>query len=174
MQDRSQIDDGQEAGVTTALELGRLSGVAPETIRRIEQGLTHNRREIILFRLLRGSGMHWQESGFLDFVVSLEAALRGGVKDELAYRFSLYGALFLRDELEPAKTFKRLRRVYKVRSNLVHGTPVPRETRRSAEADAADLAKAVVRKAIVDGWPAKAELDEVALTSPRLDRGASP
>jgi hypothetical protein len=120
-------------------------------------------RDIVLFRVLRGCGRHWQESGFLDFAIALEAALLGGVKAELAYRFSLYGALYLRDERDPGETFRKLRNIYEVRSRLVHGGRVKADDRAAAERDAADLAKAVTRKAVQVGWPDREELDEVAL-----------
>ncbi len=130
-----------------------------------------NRREVVLFRLLRGCGAHQPGTRFLDLAFCLEAALLGGIKEELRYRFSLYGSLFLSDRLDPARTFRRLRGIYDVRSDLVHGTPVPRRKLLSAEQDAADLAKAVVHKAILDGWPESKELDKLALDVPSIRKG---
>ncbi len=48
------------------------------------------------------------------------------------------------------------------------------ERRSRAEANAADLAKAVARKAIVGGWPAHGKLDELVLTvrSTPLDKAS--
>jgi hypothetical protein len=119
--------------------------------------------DIVLFRVLRGAGMHWQTSGFLDFAIALEAALLGGIQDELAYRFSLYGALFLRGDFDPGQTFGRLKRIYDVRSRLVHGSPVSSESRTAAEQDAAELAKAVTRRAVLQGWPDRVMLDREAM-----------
>ena len=118
-------------------------------------------KEIVLYRVLRGCGA--QDSGFLDFAIALEAALLGGATSELAYRFSLYGALFLQQERDPNETFEKLRNIYSVRSKLVHGTRVKPESRRTAEIDAGELAKAITRKAVEDGWPHGDALDELAL-----------
>jgi len=122
-------------------------------------------QEIALYRMLRGLGMHWQESGFLDFVIALEAALLRDVETtELSYRFALYGSLFLGGVLDPRQTFAKLRNIYDVRSKLVHGSAIKPAKRQQAVDDAPELAKAVFLKAIQQGWPAKKELDELALT----------
>lgn len=73
-------------------------------------GTEGNSRAVALFRALRALGMHYQESGFLDFAIALEAALLGGSQTELAYKFRLYGSLFLRDEFDSNETFERLKR----------------------------------------------------------------
>ena len=119
--------------------------------------------EIALYRTLRGLGMHWQESGFLDFAIALEAALLQGVETELSYRFALYGALFLQDERVPEETFKQLRDVYTTRSKLVHGSKVDAAKREQAIIDARDITKAIMLKAIENGWPNKGQLDRRAL-----------
>lgn len=126
-------------------------------------GSDSNRKEIVLDRVLRGSGVWPPDSGFLDFATALEAALLGGSRSELAYRFSLYGALFLREERDPSDTFRRLRNVYQVRSDLVHGSPVKPQARAEAVRDSAELGKAVVRRAVEGGWPNADVLDGVAL-----------
>lgn len=121
-------------------------------------------REIALYRLLRGLGMHWQESGFLDFMIALEAALLHKVGTaELSYRFALYGALFLGSDADPPQTFAKLKNIYEVRSKLVHGSVVSPTKRQRALVDAPELAKAIFLKAIQRGWPEKKDLDELAL-----------
>jgi hypothetical protein len=122
-----------------------------------------NRQEIVLQRLLRGCGAHWRDSGFLDYAVCLEAALLGVSKDELSYRFKLYGSLFLRDVRDPQTTFAKLGKIYDVRSKLVHGTPISPDAYRKAADDARDLALAVVKKAVEADWPDKKALDKLAL-----------
>jgi Apea-like HEPN len=119
-------------------------------------------KEIVLYRVLRGCGMHWQQSGFLDFAIALEAALLSGTTSEHSYRFSLYGALFLRDGRDPRRTFDQLHNIYMVRSKLVHGSRVNATHRIAAEADAAELALAVVRKAVETGWPDAEVLNQLA------------
>jgi hypothetical protein len=119
--------------------------------------------EIALYRTLRGLGMHWQESGFLDFAIALEAALLQGVETELSYRFALYGALFLQDERSPEETFTQLRDVYTIRSKLVHGSKVDATKREQAIKDARDIVKAIILKAIENGWPDPRQLNRRAL-----------
>ena len=119
------------------------------------------RQEVVLQRVLRGCGA--QQPAFLDLATALEAVLLEGTKTELAYRFRLYGALFLAAERSPEETAAQLREVYEVRSRLVHGTPVPAARLRGAEATARTLATAVARKAIETGWPARKALDQLAL-----------
>ncbi|MCW3101228.1 MAG: hypothetical protein JWL77_6846 [Chthonomonadaceae bacterium] len=119
------------------------------------------RQEVVLHRLLRGCGS--QAPAFLDLAIALEAALLEGTRSELAYRFRLYGALFLTAERNSEATAEELKEIYEVRSRLVHGTPVPAPRLRAAEATARTLATAVARKAVENGWPTSAALDELAL-----------
>lgn len=129
------------------------------------------REEVALFRVLRGCGA--RHSSLLDFAIALEAALLGDTNAELAYRFRLYGALYLRTERDPADTWAQLKDIYSVRSNLVHGSPVTSAKRRAAEVLAKDLATAVIKRAIEAGWPKTRELDLMAIESchdgPRKD-----
>jgi len=118
-------------------------------------------KEIALFRTLRGCGA--RASGFLDFAIALEASLLGGASTELAYRFSLYGALFLREERDSDETFAKLKNVYDVRSKLVHGSRIKREARIAAEQNARELARAVIRKAVDQSWPDSSKLDALAV-----------
>ncbi len=120
-----------------------------------------NGHQIALSRVLRGCTT--PDSGLLDFAIALEAALLGDANSELAFRFALYGALFLAGERQPEETFKRLARLYRIRSKLVHGSRVREEERRTAEDDAGQLARAVIRRALEHGWPSKKHLDQLAL-----------
>jgi len=122
-----------------------------------------SRQEVALFRVLRGCGA--AKPGFLDFAIALEAALLGGEKNELAYKFRLRGALYLRPEREPAATFDQLKQVYNVRSDLVHGTGVSATKLHDTSATARDLALAVTKKAVETGWPEGALLDRAALAA---------
>jgi len=125
-------------------------------------GKEGNAREIALFRVLKGCGKHWQESGFLDFVIALEAALLDNNPVELKYRFSLYGAIFLGEQRNPDETFKTLGNIYNLRSKLVHGSVVEAQELRAATASAKELAIAVVKKAVESGWPDSKNLDKSA------------
>ena len=118
------------------------------------------REEVALFRALQGCGA--LRSGFLDLAIALEAALLGGTTTELAYKFRLYGALYISDGT-PQAAFDEFKEVYTVRSNLVHGTPVTRERHHAADLLARRLTIAVLKKAIEMGWPEPSTLDRLAL-----------
>jgi hypothetical protein len=123
-----------------------------------------NRREVALYRVFRGCGVARGQSGLLDFAIALEAALLDQTNQELAYKFRLYGALFLRNVRSPLDTFGDLKSIYDARSKLVHGGNLRSSVRRTAERQAKDLARSVVLEAIESGWPDPAELDRLALT----------
>jgi hypothetical protein len=129
-------------------------------------GEENDRKEIALLRALRGLGDSHVDSAFLDIAIALEAALLGSSQTELAYKFRLYGALFLRHDQSPEDTFEALKQIYEVRSKLVHGARVHREERMAASQMARDMAKAIVLKALECGWPDPRALDRVALTAP--------
>jgi hypothetical protein len=126
-------------------------------------------REIVLSRMLRACATPRPESALLDFTIALEAALLKGSKTELSYRFALYDALFLREELDPIKTFGRLRKIYDNRSKLVHGGKLSASDLHATAHEAAELAKAVTRKAIESGWPDAEKLTAQALDFPGND-----
>ena len=120
-------------------------------------------REVVLYRLLRGLGVHWQDSGFLDFAIALEAALLKGTRTELSYKCALYGALFLQEEKSSSNTFSQLRKVYEARSKLVHGSGLKPGELAEATTSAKEIAVAVVLKALETGWPSTTRLDRLAL-----------
>lgn len=122
--------------------------------------------EVVLYRVLRALGARPTDSAFLDLVIALEAALLAGAATELSYKFSLYGALYLREEYQPPATFNRLKNIYRVRSKLVHEGRTTPDTSQKATRDASELAKAVTLKAIESGWPEPKVLDRVALDRP--------
>ncbi len=122
-----------------------------------------NRREVALYRLFRGCAAPRQQSGLLDFAIALEAALLDQSNSELAYKFRLYGALFLQKVRQPSETFEALKSIYEARSKLVHGGTLRPADRKIAEERARDLAGAVMLHAIEHGWPDPAELNKLAL-----------
>ncbi|MGH7867477.1 MAG: hypothetical protein ACREP9_07560, partial [Candidatus Dormibacteraceae bacterium] len=79
-------------------------------------------REIALYRLLRGLGMHWQEleSGFLDFVISIEASLLLYKEKGKTYKFRDRGAKLICNKHDQEQTKKQFENVYDVRSRGVH------------------------------------------------------
>lgn len=124
------------------------------------------REDIVFGNILRAAGASHQERPLPEYVTALEAALLHNVSGELSYRFSLYGALYLRDRhpyRDAAATFKRFRSVYSARSTIVHGEVVSSEKAQVAHRDVAELAKAVARKAAETCLPEPKKLDGVAL-----------
>lgn len=62
----------------------------------------------------------------------------------------------------------RLKRIYDNRSKLVHGGNLTANELHTAAQEAAELAKAVTRRAIVSGWPDAEKLTALALTYPDI------
>jgi len=123
-----------------------------------------SREDIAFGRIMRGSGS--SERGLLDFAIALEAILLYGLRDELSFRFSIYGAGFLADRLSPIETYERLKRIYKTRSSLVHGEVVDATAKADATRDAEELARAMARKVVEVGWPDPKSLEAWALSGP--------
>lgn len=120
-----------------------------------------NREAIILSRTLRGAGS--KDSGFIDFMIALEAALLEGSQAELSFRFRLYGALYLADDRPVNETYRKLLEIYRTRSRLLHGDSVRAEELASSEAEARDIALDIVRRGIAHGWPDANRLNDSAL-----------
>ena len=130
-----------------------------------------SREDIVFGRIMRGSGS--AERGLLDFAIALEAILLHGLRDELSFRFAIYGAGFLADRLSPVETYQRLKRIYKIRSSLVHGEVVDATSKADATGDAEELAWAMARKVVEVGWPDTRALEAWALSGPTgIDIGA--
>ncbi len=124
-----------------------------------------SRKSIVLHRAFLGGAAASSSAGFLDFAIALEGALLdGNDRGGLSYRFSLYGALFLESELPAPETFERLKKLYRVRSNLVHGAVVTAVNRESASKDAAELAYRIIEKSVLSGWPNAGVLKSRALS----------
>jgi hypothetical protein len=119
-------------------------------------------KQIALARALRGLGA--DKDGFLDLMIALEAALLGGADRDLAYRFRLHGAIFLRNDRAPEATLKDLKTIYDTRSKLVHGSEV-RNLGASQEL-ARELTIAVIKRSISSGWPDSKTLDTLAVNTP--------
>lgn len=60
------------------------------------------------------------EDQVIDLTIGLESTLLFGLKDELKYRLSLRGAYLLREEISPEKSVQLLRKLYDIRSGIVH------------------------------------------------------
>jgi Apea-like HEPN len=164
---------------TTHFPVAERTGIAGRTITKAQfrqvVDLAHqipnfsraetNSKEIVLWRVLQGCGGRSSRPTFIDFAIALEAALLGQGGGELSFRFSLYGALFLQPEYDPAETFQRLKRIYATRSRLFHGSAVDARQLHQTSLDAAELAKAVTLKSITTAWPSTDALNALAIVS---------
>jgi hypothetical protein len=115
--------------------------------------------ELALRRFNLGCGREDFADSLVDFVIALEALLlpyddqtRNG---ELGYRFRLHGAHFIGERpTERSAIFKQLRRLYGIRSQLVHGDNYPTLPEiQSAEREAFSLAARGLLKAVHEGFP---------------------
>lgn len=60
------------------------------------------------------------EDTIIDLTIVLESSLLFGTKDELKYRLAIRGATLLKNIRDSEKTYKTLKSLYDVRSNIVH------------------------------------------------------
>ena len=75
----------------------------------------------IASRKLRDTyGRMQHEDRIIDIAILLESTLLHGIGQELNYRFALRGSLLLREVRDPTTSFDEFRRLYKVRSQIVH------------------------------------------------------
>lgn len=125
--------------------------------------------ELALHRFGLGCSRSDAADGVLDFVVALEALLLPYDREvryaDLSYRFRLHGALFIADStLERRTVFSTLRKLYEMRSRLVHGDkyPDPGEILTSAQ-EARQLAARGLLKAVSNGFPDVASFNRLAL-----------
>jgi hypothetical protein len=107
--------------------------------------------DIVFARLMHGLGA--ARPSLLDLAIAMESALLKGTRDELRFRFALYGALFVADSFAPEDAFSRLKKVYDARSALVHGGPMSADELHGAAAEAAEFARAIGRRILTQGWP---------------------
>jgi hypothetical protein len=121
---------------------------------------------IALYRALRGFMAPFGEGdGFLDFAVALEAALLSKENSELSFKFALYGAALLRRTQLPEETFAKLRKVYQMRSKLVHGIKYSVSERAEAGSLAKELCQNVLLEVLDVGWPDENEIRRLMLES---------
>ena len=121
----------------------------------------------------------------VDYAVCLEALLLGGSDiGEAKKRFALNGAVYgASGQRQRRILYEQLGRVYLARSVLVHGvSPAERRARRVLESIGAirdqawEMARLMVRKAIIEGWPTEdtfvhALLDDSLPLAPSEDAG---
>lgn len=83
--------------------------------------------QLSLNRLIDGTRRERTDDAVIDLVIRLENLLLGGSSQELSYKFGMYGAFLLGDDIESRMRWKKdMRELYKVRSQIVHGLRVNR------------------------------------------------
>jgi hypothetical protein len=125
--------------------------------------------DLALHRFGLGCGRPDPADGLLDFVVALEALLLPYDQEvrlsDLSYRFRLHGAHFISDSCDERRSiFRTLRKLYEMRSRLVHGgkCPTAAETLTAAN-EARDLAARGLLKAVRTGFPNVEQFNQLAL-----------
>jgi hypothetical protein len=135
---------------------------------RIPEGaftIASTAQEVALHRFLLGSAEEVVADAVIDYAISLEAALLQDNK-ELAFKLRLFGACYLEAEAASRRAvFDRLRALYGVRSNLVHGNArVDADVIAQAAHDGREIAGRVLGKALEEGWPTPEQLQDLAIS----------
>jgi hypothetical protein len=139
-----------EAASVTATRLDQFRIDAPE-----------RPSEVALQRFMLGCGRQDAIEAILDFVIALEALLlpydRDSRNADMSYRFRVHGAHYLAASplgVERRSVFGQLRRLYEVRSRIVHGDnyPGPNEAI-GFRAEARQLAARGLLRAVSEGFP---------------------
>jgi hypothetical protein len=105
----------------------------------------------------------------LDFTIALEALLlpydENARHGDLGYRFRMHGAHFLADyPAQRAACARKLATIYEMRSRLVHGGKYPSlDEIKTARDDARDLARRGLLSAVLRGFPAAREFNQMIL-----------
>jgi hypothetical protein len=118
-------------------------------------------RDVPLHRFHLGMRRDQPVDRVLDFTIGLESLLSGPNTNELSLRMALNGATWIAEPGQRRSVFDQLRRVYSVRSQLVHGSKFPA---RETIVAAADSAQATLQrgllKAYTQGWPTNSTFDD--------------
>ena len=113
-------------------------------------------QDTALHRFSVGASRRTNADKLVDFVIALESVLLSGIKSgELSFRFRLNGAFYLSSRAqERLDIYNRLKKLYELRSALVHGAKVPSyQELAKGSTDARNLAAKALLKVLSDGWP---------------------
>lgn len=125
-----------------------------------------SRPSIALARFSTAVAERGSSDAILDYAIALEATLLPeDAAPELGFRFALFGAWYLAQEKDDrAQLFTRFSAVYKVRSDIAHGSRIRRpEELETVASDARELTAAVLLRALRAGWPTPDGLRAAAL-----------
>jgi hypothetical protein len=149
-----------EASSATAARLDRFRVDTPE-----------RPAEVALQRFMLGCGRQDAIEAILDFVIALEALLlpydRDSRNADMSYRFRVHGAHYLATSplgSERRSVFGQLRRLYDVRSRIVHGDNYPDPSEAIGfRMEARQLASRGLLRAVSDGFPDPAVFNRLVL-----------
>lgn len=116
------------------------------------------RREVALNRFLRGSSSRNAADSLLEHTIGLEAVLLPGkFEGELGFRLRLTAALLLgQDSASREQIARDLKRIYSLRSALVHGLKPPaRSELKDVATKAQELLARLLLICIRTGWPSE-------------------
>jgi hypothetical protein len=151
--------EDREITADVLIESGRLAELIPVTF-----DTPQKREEVALHQFSVGAAHYAEADAVLAFMISLEALLVPGLQGENAYRFRLNGAKFLADRRGDRKEiYGTLKKLYEVRSKLVHGAVPNEEELKKARREARELAARGLIKALTKGWPTAAQFEDAAL-----------
>jgi hypothetical protein len=114
-----------------------------------------NTRDVALHRFSRGCSRSSHEDSHIDFVIALESILLTGQKSELSFRFRMFGAHFLTAPNESRREVsEELKKIYDLRSDLVHGSKFPKhETIVAVAPRLRELTARALVKCLTHKWP---------------------
>jgi hypothetical protein len=124
------------------------------------------REEIALRRFSIAAAQEDDAEAIIDYVIALEGLLVPGAQAEVSFRMCLNGARYLADAAtERMRIYQDLRKLYDIRSKLVHGAGLAkaddlRDWKRTARA----LAARGLLKAVRSAWPSAEDFTAAALT----------
>lgn len=127
-------------------------------------GAARTRDEIALARFQTAAVERSSSDAIVDQVIALEATFLHGVRDELRFRFALYGAWFLgMDRTDRLRLFDELKDLYDARSRIVHGTALLPHEIEALSALARRVSSVTLLRALRQGWPSAEALADAPL-----------
>lgn len=150
---REKVGDGRLSVGFRTVDICRLPREKVPRLHRLWQRLAaeEGRLAVALRRLDFLDERRQVEDKLIDMSILLESTLLAGVKDELRFRLGLRGARLLMPERPPADTNALLKKLYDVRSKVVHGEgELPRRIRVGTEELGADEFAARVQDVCID------------------------
>lgn len=129
--------------------------------------------DLSLHRFVSGCARSVPADALIDFTITLESlflpydeAARHG---DLSYRFRIHGSHYLTEtSVDRRDMFAKLRRIYDMRSRLVHGAGYPSKAETIEVRDIAyDLARRGLLRAVTDGFPTAEAFNAMALGARR-------